>query len=163
MESCLGFAMLSSTSLKAFTLSLVFIVSAGSAFAQINSTPVKDAIKTPETKKDPVLIYREAGASEEQESKIRQFAQEYEQVAKVRVERLKNLSKQLRELSYEPVIDETKALALQNNINELQALLNIERIKLMIKIRSTLSNEQNEKLVSIMKDREKQDPNPRGL
>lgn len=116
-----------------------------------------------EVKKDPVLIYREAGASEEQESKIRQIAQEFEQVAKVRVERLKNLSKQLREMSFQPAIDETKALSVQNDINELQANLNTERIKLMVKIRSVLSPEQNEKLVTLMREREKQEPAPRGL
>lgn len=114
-------------------------------------------------KKDPVLIYRDAGASEEQESKIRSIAQDYEKVARVRVERLRNLSKQLRELSYQPAIDEQKVLTLQTEINELQSNLNTERIKLMVKIRSVLSLEQNEKLVEIMKEREKQDPNPRGI
>jgi Spy/CpxP family protein refolding chaperone len=121
------------------------------------------ADKKTDVRKDPVLIYREAGASEEQESKIRQIAQEFEQVAKVRVERLKNLSKQLREMSFQPAIDEVKALSLQNDINELQATLNTERIKLMLKIRSVLSQEQNEKLVSLMRERQKQDPSPREL
>ena len=116
-----------------------------------------------EGKKDPVLIYREAGASEEQELKIRQIAHEFEQVAKVKVERLRNLSKQLREMSFQSAIDETKALSVQSEINELQATLNTERIKLMLKIRAVLSPEQNEKLVTLMREREKQDPNPRGL
>lgn len=135
----------------------------GGVYAQGEHLGSGEEKKKSEAKKDPVLIYREAGASEEQESKIRQIAQEFEQVAKVRVERLKNLSKQLREMSFQPAIDESKALSVQNDINELQAALNTERIKLMLKIRSVLSAEQNEKLVSIMRDREKQDPCPRGL
>lgn len=114
-------------------------------------------------KKDPVLIYREAGANEEQEGKIRQLAKDYEKTALVRIERLRNLSKQLRELSYETALDEQKILTLQNEINELQSGLNTERIKLMVKIRSQLSPEQNEKLVEIMKEREKQDQPQRGL
>lgn len=147
---------------KLIVCSFTVLLNVGSASAQGDNLSTGADGKS-EAKKDPVLIYREAGASEEQESKIRQIAQEFEHVAKVRVERLKNLSKQLREMSFQPSIDETKALAMQNDINELQATLNTERIKLMLKIRAVLSPEQNEKLVSIMRDREKQDPSPRGL
>jgi Spy/CpxP family protein refolding chaperone len=105
-------------------------------------------------KKDPVLIYREAGANEEQEAKIRQFAQEYEKEAKVRIERLHNLSKQMRELSFDPELDEAKVLKLQDEINELQNTLNKDRIKLMLKIRGVLSPEQKTKLVELLKSKE---------
>ena len=105
-------------------------------------------------KKDPVLLYREAGASDEQEAKIRQFAQEYDKAARVRVERLHNLNKQMTDLSYEAELDEKKILSLQDEINELQGSISTERIKLMLKIRSLLSSEQKEKLVELMKARE---------
>ena len=105
-------------------------------------------------KKDPVLIYREAGASNEQEAKIRQYAQEYEKAARVRVERLHNLNKQMTDLSYEAELDEKKITTLQDEINELQNSINSERIKLMLRIRSLLSSEQKSKLVELMKARE---------
>lgn len=107
-------------------------------------------------RKDPVLLYREAGASQEQEVKIRQYAQEYEKAARVRLERLQNLSQQIRDLSFEPEIDETKILAAQDEYNQLQSGLASERIKLMLKIRSLLSAEQKTKLVELMKEKDKQ-------
>lgn len=115
----------------------------------------------PETsaeKKDPVLMYREAGASEEQETKIRQLAQEYEKAARVKIERLKNLSLQIKELSYQPELDEGKLLAVQNEINELQNWLSSERLKLMFKIRALFSIEQKTKLVELMKEKDQAHP-----
>ncbi len=111
-------------------------------------------IESSAEKKDPVLIYREAGANEEQEAKIRQFAHDYEKSAKVKVERLHNLSKQVKDLSFEAEIDERKILTVQDEINELQTTLSTERIKLMLKIRSLLSTEQKEKLVELLKAKE---------
>jgi Spy/CpxP family protein refolding chaperone len=107
-------------------------------------------------KKDPVLLYREAGANPEQEAKIRQFAQEYDKEARVKVERLHKLSKQIKELSLEPEIDEKKILAVQDEINEAQNFLSTERIKLMLKIRSQLSPEQKTKLIELMKEKDAQ-------
>lgn len=105
-------------------------------------------------RKDPVLIYREAGAGSEQEAKIRQYAQEYEKAARVRVERLHNLARQIKELSFEPELDETKILQAQDEYNQLQSALNSERLKLMFKIRSLLNPEQKSKLVELMKAKE---------
>ncbi len=109
-------------------------------------------------KKDPVLIYREAGASGEQEAKIRQLAQEYEKEARVKVERLHNLNRQIKDLSFEPEIDEKKILAVQDEINESQNFLSTERIKLMLKIRNLLTPEQKTKLLELMKEKESQHP-----
>jgi Spy/CpxP family protein refolding chaperone len=117
-------------------------------------SPALAADQDSNDKKDPVLIYREAGASDEQEAKIRQYAQEYEKAARVRVERLHNLNKQMTELSYEAELDEKKITALQDEINELQSSISSERIKLMLRIRSLLSSEQKSKLVELMKARE---------
>lgn len=105
-------------------------------------------------KKDPVLIYREAGATEEQEAKIRQLAKEFEKAGKVRIERLRNLTRQITELSFEPEIDENKILALQDEINELQNALNRDRIKLMLKIRSSLTLETKTRLIELLKRKE---------
>ncbi len=109
-------------------------------------------------RKDPVLIYRKAGASEEQEAKIRQLAHEYEKEGTVRFERLHNLFKQMKDLSFESDLDEKKILSLQDEINTLQNALNTDRIKLMLKIRSSLSREQKTKLVELLKERELQRP-----
>lgn len=103
-------------------------------------------------------MYREAGASEEQETKIRQLAQEYEKAARVKIERLKNLSLQIKELSYQPELDEGKLLAVQNEINELQNWLSSERLKLMFKIRALFSIEQKTKLVELMKEKDQAHP-----
>jgi Spy/CpxP family protein refolding chaperone len=110
-------------------------------------------------KRDPVLIYREAGATAEQEAKIRQFAQEYDKEARVRVERLRNLSRQMKELSYEPEIDEKKVLTMQDEINQLQNALSTDRIKMMLKIRGSLNTEQRTKLVELLKEREQNQSN----
>lgn len=117
----------------------------GAVYSQTNSE-----------KKDPVLIYREAGADAEQEAKIRQLAQEYDKEGRVRMERLRNLSKQMREMSFEPELDEKKVLALQDEINDLQNNLSKDRIKLMLAIRSMLTPEQRTKLVELLKEKENQ-------
>jgi len=105
-------------------------------------------------RRDPVLIYREAGATPEQEAKIRQFAQEYDKEARVRVERLHNLTRQMKELSYEPEMDDKKILGMQDEINQLQNALSTDRIKMMLKIRGSLNNEQRTKLVELLKERD---------
>ena len=107
-------------------------------------------------KKDPVLIYRTAGVNEEQEAKIRILAREYEKEGRVRVERMRNLSKQMTELSFAPELDETKILSLQDEINELQNTLNKDRVKLLLKIRSLLTAEQKSKLVELLKEKDLQ-------
>lgn len=122
-------------------------------FCRTNSVQAAEAEMSGD-KRDPVLIYRDAGVNNEQESKIRQLAQEYEKAGRVRVERLHNLSKQMTDLSFEPELDEKKILALQDEINELQNSINTERIKLMLKIRALLLPEQKGKLVELMKEKE---------
>lgn len=104
------------------------------------------------SKGDPVLVYREAGANAEQEVKIRRLAQDFEKSARVRIERIRNLSVLMRELSYEPEPDENKILNLQEEMNQLQATLNSDRIKLMLQIRKVLTGEQKQKLVQIMRE-----------
>ncbi|MBY0357654.1 MAG: periplasmic heavy metal sensor [Candidatus Obscuribacterales bacterium] len=105
-------------------------------------------------KSDPVLIYREAGVNAEQESQIRQAAQDFERPARVRIERLNNLAKALHDLSFEPEPDENKILSMQEEMNQVQSGLNMDRIKLMLQIRKFMSLEQKQKLVQLMRQKE---------
>lgn len=116
-------------------------------------SPVFAEMEAAAEKTDPVLVYRQAGASQQQESLIRQLAAEYEKAARVRVERIRNLSKQLTELSYNAELDDKQILALQEEMNELHARVNTDRVKLMLQIRALLSAEQKEKLVEILKEK----------
>ncbi len=130
------------------------IVSTICAFSVIS----KQAFAATPEKKDPLLIYRNAGINSEQEAKIKQIVQEYEKAGKVRVERLRNLSKQIKDLSYDAELDENKILNVQSEINELQATVNTERTKLMVKLRSVLTPEQKEKFVDLMREGDPQAP-----
>lgn len=112
------------------------------------------AVFAQEFKSDPVLIYREAGVNAEQESQIRRAAQDFEKPAKVRIERLSNLAKTLHDLSFEPELDENKILTLQEEMNQVQSGLNMDRIKLMLQIRRIMSLEQKQKFVQLMRQKE---------
>ncbi len=102
---------------------------------------------------DPLALYREAGASADQEGKIRLLASEYEKSARVRLQRIRNLSAQLKEASFEPELDEKKILGLQEEMNTLHTGLCMDRIKLMLSIRQVLEPEQRVKLVGLMKEK----------
>lgn len=105
------------------------------------------------TRPDPVSIYREAGAGEEQLNKIRELAKDFESSARVKAERIRNLMHQMQTLSFEPDPDEKKVFATQDEINSLAADMSNARIKLMLKIRGLLSPEQRFRLVQIMRER----------
>lgn len=102
---------------------------------------------------DPLAIYREAGATTDQESKIRQLASEYERSAKVRLQRIRNLSTELKAESFSAELDEKKIINLQEEMNSLHAGLCLDRIKLMLNIRQVLDSDQRAKLVSLMKEK----------
>ena len=112
---------------------------------------------------DPIQVYKEAGASAEQETKIRQLARDFEVQAKVRFERLKNLLRQMQECAYEASPDEKKVLSLQDTINQLQSEMASEKIKLMLKIRYTLNEEQRNKLVAIVRQSKESVEAPRNM
>lgn len=105
----------------------------------------------PATYSDPIAIYRQAGISKEQEEKIKEFAKEFEEATSVRAQTMLNHMRQIRELSLEPDPDEQKVLTNQAEINKLQAQVAIDRIRLLLKIRKTLTTEQKSKLVALMK------------
>lgn len=131
---------------KYFALSLSFIacvvaITGGAASAQHDEN------------RDPTAIYSQAGATPDQVQKIREMAKEFEQSATVKFERAKNLTKKMQDLSMLPMPDEKTVLATQDEINTLQTDLNNSRIKLMMKIRSLLNDEQRSHLVDLMKQR----------
>jgi Spy/CpxP family protein refolding chaperone len=101
---------------------------------------------------DPIALYVEAGASVDQQSKIRTLAHEFETTARVKVERAANLMRKMQAYSLEPMPDERAVLATQAEINSLQSELANARIKLMLQIRSVLSDEQRGRLVQLLKE-----------
>lgn len=140
--------------LRVFLL-LLYAVAAvpGLAASPMPENSVSELPSSTNRLREPFAVYREAGASEEQQAQIQALAGEFEKMARVKAALLRNLAKQLQEASFEPELDEKKILALQEEMNQLQVTLNSERIKLMLKIRQLLNQEQKIKLVQIMKER----------
>jgi Spy/CpxP family protein refolding chaperone len=103
------------------------------------------------TAPDPTAIYRDAGAQPEQLQKIRDVAKDFEQGALVKAERARNLLKKMQDLSLQANPDEKSVMATQEEINSLQAEMANSRLKVMLKIRAILNEEQREKLVGLMK------------
>lgn len=99
---------------------------------------------------DPVAIYKQAGINAEQESSIRKLAQDYDQADGVRMKTLGGLLQELRTMAYQSVLDGEAMLAKQDQINKLQSEMSMQRIKLVIKVRSILTPAQNEKLATIL-------------
>jgi len=99
---------------------------------------------------DPLSIYKEAGVSTEQEDKIRDLVKAFEADTTTRIDSLRKLLKEMRDLSLTPAPDEAAVLAKQDEINKTQNDIASGRIKLLLKIRSMLSKEQKQKLVDLM-------------
>jgi Spy/CpxP family protein refolding chaperone len=109
-------------------------------------------------RKDPIDMYVQAGATPEQQAKIRALAKEFEVGARIKIERAGNLLRKIQNFSLEPMPDEKAVLATQTEFNNLQADVATSRIKLMLQIRSILNDEQRLKLVQMLK--EQQAPQP---
>lgn len=107
---------------------------------------------SPFESRDPIAVYVEAGATSEQQSKIRKLAKEFETTARVKIERASNLMKKMQQFSMEPMPDEQLVLSTQNEINSLQADMANARIRLMLAIRSVLTEEQRQRLVALLKE-----------
>jgi Spy/CpxP family protein refolding chaperone len=104
----------------------------------------------PGGRNDPLAIYREAGVSTEQENQIRQMVRAFEAETTTRIEDLRKMLKDMRDLSLQPSPNEAAVLAKQEEINRAQNDIATGRIKLLLKIRATLSKEQKQKLVDLM-------------
>ena len=112
---------------------------------------------------DPVAVYKQAGINAQQESSIRKMAQDYDQESAVKMKALGSLLHELRMLAYQPVLDSNAVLAKQGQINKLQSEMATDRIQMIIKIRSTLTTAQNEKLADILKSRMREETEQAGL
>ena len=106
-----------------------------------------------EKRSDPMAIYREAGASKEEQRKILSYVKDFEASQRVKVERINNMLKRMTEVSLEADPDEKMVLSLQDEINSTQAEMANARIKLMLSIRGTLTAEHKVRLVDLMKQR----------
>lgn len=102
------------------------------------------------TSKDPMAIYRSAGVSVAVERKIRQLAQEFEGMQRVRLKLLANLLGELREFEFQTDPDPKAALDKQAEVNKLTALMANERVKLVIAIRDVMNHEEKVKLVELL-------------
>lgn len=103
-------------------------------------------------RKDPIEMYVQAGATAEQQAKIRGLAREFESGVRVKIERAGNLLRKLQGFSLEPMPDEKSVLATQGEFNQLQSDISMSRIKLMLQIRTVLNDEQRLKLVQLLKE-----------
>lgn len=101
---------------------------------------------------DPMSIYRAAGVSPEQEMRIRQLAKDFEDQARVKAKRVAGLLQEMHELSLQADPEEKSVLGKQDEINQMTSEMATDRIKLLLSIRKTLSPEQKQKLITIMKD-----------
>ena len=101
--------------------------------------------------RDPLSIYREAGINADQESQIKELANQFEQANATRLQSVMALLQEMKELSLKPDPDEQAVIAKQEQISKFQAEMGMERIKLLLKIRHVLNAEQKQKLVEIMK------------
>lgn len=104
-------------------------------------------------RKDPIAVYVEAGATDEQQQKIRQLAKDFDAAARVKIERASNVMKKIQQFSLEPNPTEKTVLAAQEELNTLQAELANSRIKLMLNIRTILTDDQRLRLVELLKER----------
>jgi hypothetical protein len=100
---------------------------------------------------DPMAIYRQAGVSQEQETRIRQLAKDFEDQARVKAKRMMGLIQEMHQLSLETDPDEKAVLAKQDEINGVTGEMASDRIKLLLTIRKQLTPEQKAKLVGMMK------------
>jgi Spy/CpxP family protein refolding chaperone len=100
--------------------------------------------------RDPLAIYREAGINADQETSIKDIVKEFESANSVRIDKMRNLLNDMRSLSLQPAPEEDKVLAKQDEINKVQAEVSNERIKLLLKIRAVLKDDQKKKLVDLM-------------
>jgi Spy/CpxP family protein refolding chaperone len=100
---------------------------------------------------DPLSIYVQAGIDPSQHAQITELGTQLEQTNIGRSHEILDLIKNLRQLSLQPDLDEKKILSTQNRINDLQAAMSIDRLKLNMKIRRLLTPDQRTKLVSLIK------------
>ncbi len=103
---------------------------------------------------DPMAIYRQAGVNQEQETRIRQLAKDFEDQARVKAKRVAGLLAEMHDLSLQVDPDEKAVIGKQEEINALTGEMATDRIKLLLSIRKQLTEAQKQKLVGMMKGAE---------
>ena len=99
---------------------------------------------------DPMAIYRAAGVSLVEERKIRQLAQEFESMQRVRLKLLSNLLEEMRQFELQTEPDAKTVLAKQDEINKLSDLMATDRTKLILDIRDAMSHAEKQNLVETL-------------
>ena len=108
-----------------------------------------DHLQPPSTP-DPIAIYREAGASDDQLKKILRLANEYEKTEDEKAHVIIAELKRMRSLSLSPDVDGKAVIETQTKINTLQSDMALDKVNLLIKIRAILNKEQRIKLVELL-------------
>ena len=130
------------------SLLIVSLFAVPSALAQ---QPESGLIPGGKPEKDPIAIYRQAGIDSDQEGEIRKLVKNFESAHRVRLKIVFRLIKEMRDLQFQPDPSSEEVLAKQDEINQITAKITVERVKLMLKIRSVLNPRQKQKLVQILK------------
>ncbi len=101
---------------------------------------------------DPFALYVQAGIDPSQHAQIAELGSQLEQTNIGRAHEIMGLIQNIRTLSLQVDLDEKKILSTQNRINELQAAMANDRLKLNLKVRRLLTPAQRAKLVSLIKE-----------
>jgi hypothetical protein len=131
----------------------VEFVPSGSSTGTVNNiinNTINNASGTLNAKVDPMAIYRGSGVNPVEERKIRQLAQEFETMQRVRHKLLSNLLEEMRQFEFETDPNATAVLAKQEEINKLSALMANERIKLLLAIRDIMKYDEKQRLVDTL-------------
>jgi Spy/CpxP family protein refolding chaperone len=99
---------------------------------------------------NPLAIYQAAGASTDQLSKIKSMIEAFANAQQARGQAMWQLMKDMHALSLQPSPDPAAVMAKQDQINKANAEMANEKMKLMLAIRGSLSDDQKQKLVQLM-------------
>ena len=102
---------------------------------------------------DPAAIYIQAGANAEQAGKIREIRKSFIKLSSSKANEILALFKEMRNLTTQAELDETKILSVQEQINTLQGNMAVEKTRTLIAIRKLLTPKQRENLVTIIRKR----------
>lgn len=142
---------------KWFLLSLVVLLTFACQFvtASVNAQQTQgNSNTTPAAGKnavsDPLAIYKQTGINSKQEESITALIQSFEELMLNKGKIMMDLMREMRALSLNADLDEQAAIAKQEQINQLNAQMAVERVRLLAKIRGILTPEQRKKLVTLL-------------
>ncbi len=100
---------------------------------------------------DPLQLFLEAGITNDQETKMRQMANQFEETVKAKNAEAGQWFTQLKQYTLEPNPDEYKYLHCQEEINKIHSDVSMLHAKFILSLRGVLTQPQKEKLVAMMK------------